>query len=136
LGVPGLLSVYRNGGVTLANVIAPLKIFVDRTPSRFGGSDVVGLVFQGVPVIDYHQDAGRYFDIHHSADDTLDKIDRDKIDQNVAAWAALLYVVAESDVDLRPAAPVKPPPRVEPLRPPLLLPMRLPLNPEVVWVPR
>ena len=93
---------------TLAKVIAPLKIFVDRTPSRFGGSDVVGLVFQGVPVIDYHQDASRYFDIHHSADDTLDKIDRDKIDQNVAAWAALLFVVAESDVDLRPAAPVKP----------------------------
>ena len=93
---------------TLANVIAPLKIFIDRAPSRFGGSDVIGLVFQGVPVIDYHQDASRYFDIHHSADDTLDKIDRDKIDQNVAAWAALLYVVAESDVDLRPAPPAKP----------------------------
>ena len=89
---------------TLAKVIAPLKIFVDRSPSRFGGSDVVGLVFQGVPVIDYHQDASRYFDIHHSADDTLDKIEPAKIDQNVAAWAALLYVVAESDVDLRPAA--------------------------------
>ena len=93
---------------TLTNVLTPLKIFLDRAPSQFGGSDVVGLVIQGVPVIDFHQDATRYFDIHHSADDTLDKIDRDKIDQNVAAWVSLLYVVGESDVDLRPAVAAKP----------------------------
>ena len=35
--------------------------------------------------------AGRhaYFDIHHTANDTLDKVDREQLDQNVAAWAAL-----------------------------------------------
>jgi Zn-dependent M28 family amino/carboxypeptidase len=93
---------------TVANVIAPLKIYVDRAPSRFGGSDTEGLLFMGVPVVDYHQDATHYFDLHHSADDTLDKVDRAKLDQNVAAWAVLLYAAAESDLDFRPKPAVKP----------------------------
>jgi hypothetical protein len=47
-----------------------------------------------------------YFDIHHTPDDTLDKVDRAQLDQNVAAWAALVWLVADSDVDFRrPAAP-------------------------------
>jgi hypothetical protein len=55
-------------------------------------------------VIDLHPDATRYFDIHHSADDTLDKNDPKALDQSVAAWAALIYAAAESDIDFRAAA--------------------------------
>jgi carboxypeptidase Q len=36
--------------------------------------------------------------VHHTADDTLDKIDRQHLDQNVAAWAAVTWLIANSEV--------------------------------------
>ena len=57
----------------------------------------------GAPVIDFQQDASRYFDWHHSSEDTLDKIDRAQLNQNVAGWAAFLYIVSQSEVSFRPA---------------------------------
>jgi hypothetical protein len=96
----------------LAASLAPLNIYVSPEPLRFGGSDIVGLAHAGAPEVDLRQDASRYFDWHHSSEDTLDKIDPVQLNQNVAAWAALLYVVGDSDVSLRPAAdaakPAKP----------------------------
>lgn len=85
----------------LPSILAPLKIVVTREAARFAGSDVEGLEALGVPVASLYNDASRYFDLHHSADDTLDKVDRGDLDQNVAAWAALLYLAAESDIDFR-----------------------------------
>ncbi len=60
-----------------------------------GGADVSPLREAGVPVIDLNQDGTDYFDLHHTPDDTLDKIDPDALKQNVAAWAAMLYLAAE-----------------------------------------
>jgi hypothetical protein len=88
----------------MAGVLAPLKTFVGFTPATNSGADVEGLQLLGVPVISLHPDATRYFDIHHSADDTLDKIDPKALDQSVAAWSALIYAAAESDIDFRAAA--------------------------------
>ena len=85
----------------LAATLGPLGIFVSAEPAADGGSDLAQLHAAGVPVLSYQQDAAAYFDIHHSADDTLDKIDRADLDQNVGAWAALLYLVGESDVNFR-----------------------------------
>jgi Zn-dependent M28 family amino/carboxypeptidase len=92
---------------SLAGVLAPIKVFVGREPSQFSGSDVAGLQKLGVPMLAFRTDASRYFDIHHSADDTLDKVNRDGLDRNVAAWAAVLYAAAEGDVDFR-ATPARP----------------------------
>jgi len=58
----------------------------------------------GVPGFALKQDGTRYFDIHHTADDTLDKVDRVQLDQNVAAWAALAWLAADSEVQFRGAA--------------------------------
>jgi Zn-dependent M28 family amino/carboxypeptidase len=87
---------------TLAAAIAPLNIFVSPEPARFSGSDVRGLVAAGAPNVTFHQDASRYFDWHHSSEDTLDKIDPAQLAQNVAAWATFLTIVGDSDVDLHP----------------------------------
>jgi Zn-dependent M28 family amino/carboxypeptidase len=84
--------------------MAPLRIMVLKEPAPFGGSDTEGLQKAGVPMFSLRQDASRYFDIHHSADDTLDKVDPAQLRQNVAAWAALLWMIADSDYDLRPKA--------------------------------
>jgi carboxypeptidase Q len=56
-----------------------------------------------VPVLLLHQDLTRYFDIHHTANDTLERIDRDELRQNIAAWAVTLYLIAEMGWDLRAA---------------------------------
>ena len=48
---------------------------------------------------EFQQDATRYFDLHHSADDTLDKVDPKELAQNVAVWTAFVYTVADSDID-------------------------------------
>jgi hypothetical protein len=89
-------------------VLAPIKVFVSREPSKFSGSDVDGLQKLGVPVLTVNLDASLYFDIHHSADDTLDKVDRAGLDKNVAVWAAALYAAAEGDVDFRAGESLKP----------------------------
>nr|WP_295111065.1 M20/M25/M40 family metallo-hydrolase [uncultured Caulobacter sp.] len=86
---------------TAANVLAPLKIYVSRTPATHGGADIEGLEEAGVPSIELEQDATRYFDYHHTADDTLNKVRPDELAQNVAAWASLIYLVAETGIDFR-----------------------------------
>ena len=47
------------------------------------------------------QDGTDYFDLHHTPDDTLDKIDPEALAQNVAAYAAFTYLAAEMDVEFR-----------------------------------
>jgi Zn-dependent M28 family amino/carboxypeptidase len=88
----------------LSSLLAPLKIFIHNQPAEFGGADTAELQQAGVPVFHFSQDASRYFDWHHSANDTLDKIDREQLNQNVAAWAAFLWLVADSDIDFRALA--------------------------------
>lgn len=92
------------------SVLPDLNVIHDPQAPRFGGSDIEGLMGLGVPFVDFNQDATRYFDLHHSADDTLDKIKPDELAQNVAVWAAFLYTVANSDIDFRALAkePAKP----------------------------
>jgi len=90
----------------LPAVLAPLRVLVSDQPAQHAGSDVSGLEKAGVPVLAVDQDASRYFDYHHSADDTLAVVDRAQLNQNVATWAGLLYLVADSKLDFR-AKPVK-----------------------------
>lgn len=66
-----------------------------------GGADVGPLREAGVPVVDLDQDGSRYFDYHHTANDTLDKVDPAALKQNVAVWAATIYLLSESPVSLR-----------------------------------
>lgn len=94
----------------LATALAPLKVFLAREPAEHAGSDVEGLQEAGVPIAEFDADASRYFDVHHSADDTLDKVDRDDLAQVTATWATVLAFLADADVDLRhPPAPPSPP---------------------------
>ena len=87
-----------------ASILPDLKVVLSREPAIEGGSDVEGLKDAGAPVVDFDQDASRYFDLHHSADDTLDKVDPQKLAQNVAVWAAFLRLTANSDIDFRKPA--------------------------------
>ncbi len=60
-----------------------------------GGTDVGAIIAaQKLAVIDLDQDATRYFDLHHTPDDMLDKVDPVQLQQNVDAWAKVLRIVA------------------------------------------
>jgi Zn-dependent M28 family amino/carboxypeptidase len=87
-----------------AAVIAPLGVIVSADPSRGSGDDTADLVRAGVPAFAVSQDASRYFDWHHSSEDTLDKVDPAQLNQAVATWAAFVYIAANSDIDFKALA--------------------------------
>ena len=94
-------AVAKPAFASLAAILAPLKVNIARDAARGSGEDVAELNMAGVPAAAFRQDATHYFDWHHSAEDTLDKVDRAQLNQSVAAWAAFLYLAAEGDADFR-----------------------------------
>ena len=63
----------------------------------YGGADIGPLRSRGVPVVQPGQDGTLYFDLHHTDNDTLDKIDPVQLNQNVAVYATAAYVAAMLD---------------------------------------
>ena len=76
-----------------------------RPGEAHGGTDVGPMVQKGVPVIDLENDGTRYFEIHHTADDTLDKIDPAQLAEAIEAWSIMLRTVVDSDDPLAPLPP-------------------------------
>jgi hypothetical protein len=48
------------------------------------------------PAVQLSQDGLAYFDVHHTANDTLDKVDAQALTQNVAAWAVVAWLAAQA----------------------------------------
>lgn len=80
----------------IAAAVMPFGVVRGKQPAN-GGADIGALVAAGVPAIDLAQDGTRYFDIHHTPDDTLDKIDPVQLRQNVVVWSAVLAILANSE---------------------------------------
>jgi carboxypeptidase Q len=78
---------------TLQAALAPLGI-VPGALDEADGSDIGPMIAAGAPAVGLSQDGTYYFDIHHTPDDTLDKIDPAQLRQNVAAWTAMLAVLS------------------------------------------
>jgi carboxypeptidase Q len=86
----------------IARRLALLGI-VPRKEKAGGGADIGPIIAkQGLGIIDLQQDGTRYFDIHHNATDTIDRIDKDQIRQNVVAWTTVLEEVANYEGELKP----------------------------------
>ena len=85
----------------IAAALAPLGI-AQGANNRAGGSDISVLTAIGFPTMELSQDGTRYFDYHHTPDDTLDKVDPVQLKQNVAAWTTMLAVVANEPVEFGP----------------------------------
>ena len=65
---------------------------------RIGGSgaDVSPLVRLGVPGLGLVAENERYFDYHHSAADTLDKVDAGELKESLAAFTLMTWLLAEN----------------------------------------
>ena len=73
--------------------LAPLGIATGSF-TEADGSDIGPMLADGMPGVGLSQDGTRYFDVHHTPDDTLDKVDPLQLRQNVAAWTAVLAVLS------------------------------------------
>jgi hypothetical protein len=80
-------------GRMLQAALAPLGIVPGKLDEA-DGSDIEPLIAAGMPAIGLSQDGTHYFDVHHTPDDTIDKIDPEQLRQNVSAWTAMLAVLS------------------------------------------
>jgi hypothetical protein len=73
-----------------------------------GGADIGPLREGGVPLLGLRQEGTYYFDYHHTPADTLDKVDRDSLNLNVAAMAVMAWSLADSPIPLPRPEPQAP----------------------------
>ncbi len=58
-----------------------------------GGADISPLAPQGVPLMGFLPDSQRYFNYHHTPEDTFDKVDKRELELGAASMAALIYLI-------------------------------------------
>ncbi len=90
----------------LGPLLAPLGI--EMGPNTGKASSDLGHIggVHNLPAATLHQDASRYFDLHHTPNDTLDKVDPANLKQVVAAWTAVVWLATQADADFS-GAPAK-----------------------------
>ncbi|MBD1582680.1 M20/M25/M40 family metallo-hydrolase [Pseudoalteromonas sp. S16_S37] len=85
----------------IAQQLALLNIEYIRANNAHGGPDLIPLrQAKDAPIFALHQNGSDYFDYHHTADDTLDKVDPDKLKQNTAAYAVFAMMAANAKTTL------------------------------------
>jgi carboxypeptidase Q len=89
-GVDTLGGLY-NKVIQWKPLFAPYMI--DRIEKNGGGADLIELEKQGVPCIGFEPDTQRYFDIHHTAQDTFEKVNKRELELGGAAIGALMYLL-------------------------------------------
>lgn len=85
----------------IAQIAAALKPLGIADVAGEGGpeSDVGPIAQLGATWASLGHDGTHYFDVHHTAEDTLDKIDPRDLAQNVAAYAVFAWLAAQADGD-------------------------------------
>ena len=82
----------------IAQALAPLGI-EHRADGEGCGPDLSPFNAIGMACAGLSQDGTDYFDLHHTPDDTLDKIDPAALAQNVAAYTVFAYLAADAQGD-------------------------------------
>lgn len=79
---------------TMASLMGKLGV-TRRSGSTYGGPDMIPLSKLGVPALGMMQDGTDYFDLHHTPDDTFDKVNPEHMRQNLATWTIFTFIAAE-----------------------------------------
>ena len=93
VGESGLDTVAAIAGLT-ASVGAPAG-----NNKASGGADLKHLRETGMPILAPRHDASRYFDVHHTIADTLDKVNAFELRQSVAVFLTAAWVAANTTTD-------------------------------------
>lgn len=88
----------------LAKLLAPLGVKHDGNQGHPGADAGVLMRTHPWPAMELTQDGTNYFDLHHTENDTFDKIDKASVQQNVACWAATAWLAAQSQLPFGPLA--------------------------------
>jgi carboxypeptidase Q len=73
------------------NLFSPY--FIEKIEPGGGGADLIALEKLGVPCIGFEPDTQRYFDIHHTAADTFDKVNKRELNLGAAAIGSIVYLL-------------------------------------------
>jgi hypothetical protein len=97
MGAPDAIGV--GGGPAAMQAMTPfLRSFgrfgIGRFRDRAFGADVAPIVREGAAAFSLLPDGRRYFDVHHTAADTLDKIRPEDLRRNSGAIALLAWILA------------------------------------------
>lgn len=85
----------------IAKVLAPLGVaWADegRNEGNPGPDAAVLMRRHRWPAVALTQDGTNYFDVHHTENDTLDKIDATTLPSNVASWAVVAWLAAQAPI--------------------------------------
>jgi hypothetical protein len=93
----------------MAQVLAPLGVAWPADVAKDGantgnpGPDAAVLMRRHKwPALQLSQDGTNYFDVHHTVNDTLDRIDPATLPQNVACWAVTAWLAAQAPLSFGP----------------------------------
>lgn len=67
--------------------------FVQYIDEGGGGQDINPLRKLGVPLLGFHPDGQKYFDYHHTADDTFDKINKRELELSSGVIGSIIYLI-------------------------------------------
>jgi hypothetical protein len=84
----------------MAPVLAPLQVALGDNQGSPGPDAAVLMRRNRWSAIELSQDGTDYFDVHHTDNDTLERIDPAALRQNVAAWAPVAWLAAQSALRL------------------------------------
>jgi len=89
----------------MAQLLEPLAIAHAGNNGSPGPDAAVLMRTRGWPGIELTQDGSKYFDVHHTVNDTMDRIDPATLPQNVAAWAVVAWLAAQAPMAFGPITP-------------------------------
>jgi len=69
-----------------------------KTTIGHGGTDIAPLKQFGIPLIGLTTNSQRYFEYHHSANDTVDQVSRREMQLGTAAIASLVYLIDRNGI--------------------------------------
>ncbi len=102
LGADHPTGIYYAGKADLGRWLRPVAQVLDANgagsleSAAETGEDIAGMTEKGVPSFAPVQDSRFYFNYHHTAADTFDKIDKRHLNENAAVMAVLAYALADS----------------------------------------
>ncbi len=102
LGADHPSGIYYAGKAALGQWLRPVSQVLDSIGAETlvdapeTGEDIAGLTAAGVPSFAPRQDSRFYFNYHHTAADTFDKVDFKHLNENAAVMAVLAYALADS----------------------------------------
>lgn len=105
-GAGHAMGIAISGDRALAALLRPVAEVLEESgagilrDSRDPAPDLVPLYFRGIPAFAPIQDTRNYFDYHHTAADTFDKVNLQELRENIAIVSVLSYALATMNTEL------------------------------------